>query len=309
MSIYKTEKFISKSKEIYGNRYSYTRTIYFNAKTKVIITCPIHGDFDQLPWNHYRYGCFSCGGSARKTTAQFITQANSVHNNSYDYQKVIYKNNSDKVQIFCPIHGLFEQSPVSHLSGIGCPQCGNRRQGDLKFSNTFTFAQKAHVVHNYFYDYSEVIYKRASQKVQIICPKHGDFLQTPNKHLSGGNCPGCNRSKGEEQIMSVLKDLKFSAKEQYRIADCKNKKPLPFDVGVFGEDRLLGLIEFQGKQHYEPIARFGGKDNFIKTTHNDKIKKTYCLQNNIPLLIIAYWNRSEVDSIVRKFILALRPTL
>ena len=51
------------------------------------------------------------------------------------------------------------------------------------------FIQKANVLHNNKYSYSEVNYTKSSIKVTIICPKHGRFHKTPNKHLSGQGCP------------------------------------------------------------------------------------------------------------------------
>ena len=42
----------------------------------------------------------------------------------YDYSLVRYVNNHTKVKIICPIHGVFEQTPDSHLQGAGCPRCG-----------------------------------------------------------------------------------------------------------------------------------------------------------------------------------------
>lgn len=40
-----TEKFIAKAKKIHNEKYNYDNTIYINCDTKVVINCPIHGDF------------------------------------------------------------------------------------------------------------------------------------------------------------------------------------------------------------------------------------------------------------------------
>lgn len=56
----------------------------------------------------------------------FINRAKKVHKDrNYDYSKIEYVNNSTKVKVGCPIHGEFYQEPNSHLSGNGCPKCGN----------------------------------------------------------------------------------------------------------------------------------------------------------------------------------------
>ena len=48
-----------------------------------------------------------------------------MHSNKYDYSKVEYVNTQTKVMIICPIHGVFEQIPSSHLKGYGCRKCSN----------------------------------------------------------------------------------------------------------------------------------------------------------------------------------------
>lgn len=61
--------------------------------------------------------------SVRKTTEQFIADAKAVHGNRYDYSKVEYKTNKDKVCIICPVHGEFWQTPNDHLRSSGCKKC------------------------------------------------------------------------------------------------------------------------------------------------------------------------------------------
>lgn len=120
-----TEEFIEKANLTHNNKYSYESSIYINTRTNITITCPIHGEFKQLPNNHIRgQRCPKCFGNKTKTTEEFIEEAKSLHNNFYDYSLTTYKNNKTKVTINCFKHGIFEQSPNSHLSGKGCPKCG-----------------------------------------------------------------------------------------------------------------------------------------------------------------------------------------
>lgn len=72
---------------------------------------------------------------------------------------------------------------------------------------------------------------------------------------------------------------------QYTFDGCRNKKQLPFD---FFLPDLNTVIEYQGKQHFEPIKYFGGDVQFEKRTINDNIKRNFCQDNNIPLLEIKY---------------------
>ena len=128
-------------------------------------------------------------------TKWFIEKAELVHGNKYDYSKVEYINYDTKIIIICPIHGKFHQTPNKHLHGQGCPLCGNFKISKQKTSNTEEFISKAKQVHGDKYDYSKLEYNKSNQKVCITCPIHGDFYQTPNKHLCGQGCPLCIKNK------------------------------------------------------------------------------------------------------------------
>ena len=61
------------------------------------------------------------------------------------------------------------------------------------------FIEKAKKVHGDKYDYSKVEYVNAKTKVCIICPKHGEFWQTPNTHQSGKSCIHCGNEKKKKK--------------------------------------------------------------------------------------------------------------
>ena len=120
------------------------------------------------------------------TTEEFIERAKSVHGDKYDYSKTVYKKSTEKVCIICPIHGEFWQTPKIHLNGFGCSKCSHKHS-----YTTMEWIELAKKVHGDKYDYTKVEYKNAFKKVCIICPKHGEFWQTPNGHLNGDGCPKC----------------------------------------------------------------------------------------------------------------------
>ena len=129
------------------------------------------------------------------TLKDFIDKANLIHDNKYDYSKVEYVNNSTKVCIICTEHGEFWQTPRNHLIGQGCPLCN----GTFKLTNQ-EFIEKANLIHNNKYDYSKVKYVNNNTKVCIICPKHGEFWQTPHHHLNGHGCSKCrNENNGDRR--------------------------------------------------------------------------------------------------------------
>jgi len=125
------------------------------------------------------------------TSNDFIERSNKIHKGKYDYSLVEYKNNSTKVKIICPDHGIYDQLPNHHIKKHGCSRCG----GSFKIT-TEEFIEKAVKVHGDRYNYSLVKYKNANTKVKIICPDHGIYEQSSIHHLNRGQgCPICNSSK------------------------------------------------------------------------------------------------------------------
>ena len=124
-----TEEFIEQSNAAHGSFYDYTKTVYTGALDKVTITCPHHGDFNQEASSHKRgTGCPTCGqlktnSKNARTQEEFLTRAKEIHGNTYDYTKVVYTSGTNKVDILCKFHGVFLQSPNSHLKGSGCAAC------------------------------------------------------------------------------------------------------------------------------------------------------------------------------------------
>ena len=124
-----TEQFIIDAKKIHGDKYDYSLVEYEKAIIKVKIICTIHGIFEQSPNDHLSgHGCSKCFGDNQRILKQsnkeeFITKANLIHDNKYDYSLVDYKHSKSKVKIICSIHDVFEQIPKGHLSGHGCPKC------------------------------------------------------------------------------------------------------------------------------------------------------------------------------------------
>ena len=112
-----------------------------------------------------------------------------------------------------------------------------------------------------------------------------------------GCCPYCIETRGEKIIRRKLESKKISIISQYRFKDCKNKNPLRFDFYLPDYDIC---IEYHGRQHYEPVEFFGGKKNFNEQRKRDKIKEKYCKENNIPLLVIPYWEFDNIEKILEE---------
>ncbi len=122
------QRFIERAITKHGKIYDYSQVQYVNAHTLVVIVCPTHGAFTQMPNAHVHCGCNQCGYIAastklRKDTNSFIEQSKNIHGWVYSYENVRYQNSKTNVIITCSIHGDFNQQPSNHLQGMGCPVC------------------------------------------------------------------------------------------------------------------------------------------------------------------------------------------
>lgn len=287
-----TKLFIEKSKKVHGDKYDYSLIEYVNAAIKVKIICKKHGIFEQTPnANLNGYGCKKC---ALETVSKklsfnkdiFLQKCKITHGEKYDYSLVEYKGSKIKVKIICPVHGVFEQKPVTHFSGGGCKKCSVESTTKKLTMSYESFVGNAKKIHGDRYDYSLSKYVNSATKVIIICPEHGEFMQTPDAHIIGKNrCPMCKSSKGEDVIKNFLKENSIKFIPQKRFKDCKCILALPFDFFL----PLHNIcIEYDGELHFKAVKYFGGEDKLQKTQINDKIKTEYCKKNNIPLIRISY---------------------
>lgn len=227
-------------------------------------------------------------------TETFIKKAQSIHKNAdgtpkYDYSKVKYVNSHTKVCIICHNkdefgveHGEFWQTPKCHLKGENCPKCTNNvSSGDF-------FIEKAKEKHKNeknesLYDYSKVNYKNSLTKVCIICPLHGEFWQSPGRHLMGDGCPKCKASKMEDAVMKLFSKYKIEYISQ------AGDETLAF-IGKLKIDFYLPehkiAIECQGEQHFKSIKHFGGKDYYDKQKMRDLRKYNLCVNNGISMFYL-----------------------
>ena len=283
-------EFIEKSNKIHNNKFDYSKSIYVNANTKMIIICPTHGEFLSTPYEHTKnmYSCALCDPTYTLGNEKFIEKAITKHGNLYDYSKVNYIKNDINVEIICNLHGSFMQKPGPHLRGQGCPNCVNNKK-----SNTEEFAEKAIKIHGNKYDYSLVEYTTKKEKVKIICNLHGIFEQKAYVHLSGHGCKICRNSKMELYLRKKLIYNNINFLTDYRFDDCRNVLPLPFD---FYLTTLNILIECDGIQHHKSIEYFGGEERFKYQKINDEIKTNYCKNNN--LLLYRVNSLTDIDSLL-----------
>lgn len=195
-----TEEFILDAKNVHGEKYDYSSVVYVSSTVPVDIICPVHGFFKQTPTHHLskKRGCKKCN-SIRLTKNDFLQRAKGVHGDKFTYGE--YKSMTSPVEIFCREHGRFLQLPQNHIrQKQGCPKCRIVKM----FMENEEFVDRSKKIHRGKYDYSSVVYERANNKVEIICPTHGPFLQTPKEHLSGKGCRKCSCDKRKNRLFSNI---------------------------------------------------------------------------------------------------------
>ena len=219
----------------------------------------------------------------------FKKRSNLVHKNKYDYSKVIYTKINEPVEIICPKHGSFWQTPVHHMKGFGCSECKKEKESNRFRLTNSQFLERAYKIHGSKYKYDLTNYKNCNTKIKIHCPLHGWFYQRALAHLQGHGCSLCRTSSNERKISIFLEKNNIPYISQYKIKDCRRIMPLPFDFAIFNEDDSLKcLIEYQGEQHFKIKKFYGGKDFYKLQKERDKIKRDYCRKNNIKLYYITY---------------------
>lgn len=240
----------------------------------------------------------------RKTQEDFIRELEVAYPNKY---KVLgrYEGFHKPIEVKCKDCGSIYKNKPSNLLNYGCQICyGNQLITQTEFENDIC---------NKYGDRYEVIgeYVNADTPIEVLCNQcNNKWFPIPYNLKLGYGCPKCRTSKGELEVERVLKNVGVIYEPQYRIEECKNIKPLPFDFAVFDNGDLLLLIEYDGVQHFKtrPNNFFGGTEGYNRTKINDNIKNTYCINNNISLLRIPYWEFNNIEKIVCSKINMLIPS-
>lgn len=304
------EKFIEDAIRVNGNKYIYDKVVYRTSKHNVIITCPIHGDFEQTPNSHLRgCGCPKCadgrtGDRCRMTVEEFLSRAKEVHANKYDYSLVTKETFIDSytaIEIICKKHGVFKQSPGQHLGGRGCYWCGKESMAQKQALTRDDVVRRCNEIFDKKYDYSLFTeYHSKKDIIQVICPKHGVWSVSIDNHMyRQSGCPHCKRSLGEERIAQFLDSREVVYIPQYKFNNeyllCSNKKL----VVDFYLPSMNIVIEYNGIQHYEQSPVFKER-TLEEQKERDFAIQSFCKQHNLKLIVISYKEYGNIDSILSK---------
>ena len=123
-----TKSFIEEAKEIYGDRYDYSKVDYKNRDHRVIVTCPVHGDFQVYAREHLDgKGCPKCDKGEK-----FIAKLKEKFGDKFGLDEFVYESSTSPVTLICPTHGAFSKLPNQILNlQFGCPHCGNDAKEEI----------------------------------------------------------------------------------------------------------------------------------------------------------------------------------
>lgn len=248
------DAFVCRSRKVHGDKFDYTSVQWVNARTPIVVGCPIHGPIEVSPSYHYLpagHGCPSCAEEHRqriiahknvernlRTTEEFIRRAVNVHGNRYDYSKTLYAGSKNKVIITCRAHGDFEQRPDKHIGKrpANCPKCSmESRRSKLKGRYTF----------DYFLNNAEEREVPALlYMVEMVSP-------TERFHKIG--------------ITTTSVEQRFKSGYYHYTANIIAEMPMSLYDAFVREQQILSQY---AKHKYIPDVSFGGRNECFSLTNN-----------------------------------------
>lgn len=279
---------------------------YKKASEKVNVKCKICETAFSIRAAHLLegQGCTNCRKKLmRKTHEDFIKELYIKNEKAFSFDILgEYKTSHTKILCKCKIcNNEWEVKPNALLQGHGCPKCARKIAGESKTLSQEEIESRIINVNPNI----EILGKYIGLKEKLECKCllcNNIWFPTPANLLHGTGCPFCSTSKGENKIVDVLTDMNILFEVQ---------KTFEGLLGIYGRklsyDFYLPtynlLIEYQGKQHYEPIDWFGGEEKFEYQQEHDKRKREYAKLHNIELMEIPYWDFDNIKNILKNYLI------
>lgn len=305
----RSNTFIEEASDKHGGKFDYSKVEYKGAHTPVTIICPIHGEFEQTPSVHLNTkGCPKCsysrtGESLKTAPSKIRAKLESIHKDSLIIEFPPNFGWQSELTCTCPVHGEFKKT-ARLLERSGCNKCSLERTAFKATKTIDEFVEQCRLKHGDRYDYSKVVYKNTRLPVEIVCPTHGSFWQTPDKHLRGHGCPMCassGKSRMEQELADFVKSLipEHLVEQQYRVDGYGVHRSLDIAVPMIG----FG-IEFNGLYWHSEVK---GKDSCYHSNKNN-----IALYEGIHDVLHIYeddwlFRRHIVENLIKYRLLLLKP--
>lgn len=270
---------------------------YKNGREKLDIECKCGNIFSQNFKNFkntMKYSCPRCNYHS----LSYNEVKNDIEVHGGTLLSDIYINNETKLDVKCGCGNIFSAMyrDIKSKSRYNCPKCNNRP--NLTFDEVKSFiSSKGCELLSDTYINNNIPIKIKCKCGVVFSRRFNNFKDSESYY-----CNHCskNMSKGEYKIEEYLIKNNITYRKQYRFTDCKFHRRLSFDFAIFKDDKLVYLIEYDGRQHYEIIRAFGGLDGFIDGKIRDTIKNEYCKNNNIKLIRIPFTEINNIENILRQ---------
>lgn len=129
------------------------------------------------------------------------------------------------------------------------------------------------------------------------CNNCGSIIEISSNRLKNQISCGCIKSKGEEKIAKILTENNYNFIREWKTKELVDIDLLKFDFAILDDNgKLLCLIEYQGRQHYEIGSGWSNENHLQRTQKHDQMKREYCKQNNIKLVEIPYTDFDKIDN-------------
>lgn len=270
-------------------------------KVWVQFVCPNHREYgvQEMPYNNMKRVVVGCQHCIGRNDDEKIVLAEMYNANPNIELLEPYQGRTKRIKMRCIVHNIVsEKEPYEVISGKGCVQCGLEKLSQQARTPKDVFIED---LYNKYKDINLVSgYTAKTEYANFHCNLCSADWTDIAWYVEKRGCPRCNGISIEAKIGEILQRYKINYIPQYSFSDCKDQRSLPFDYYI---PEYNILIEYDGEQHYKPV-NFGGISNEdaaknLKTTQrHDEIKTNYCIENNIPLIRIPYWNKNNLENVL-----------
>jgi Zn finger protein HypA/HybF involved in hydrogenase expression len=248
-------------------------------------------------------GCPECGKKKAKDTVKWhITQEKfiaKIPNEFLDTIEILgkYEFQNYKLDVRCrTCNRIWSSTPTYLYKKWGCDDCKRKKKGLLSRKSHDVFLLEINQVHDGCIELLEN-YTTGENRILVRCLQCEHQWTPVAARLRRRGCPKCISSKGEKKIERILLENNVVYRQQLGFDDfrtirgCKYK----FDFGIFIQNNLSHLIEYDGQQHFKPVKIWGGMPRYLRQVELDRMKNEYCENKNIRLIRIPYTEFSKID--------------
>lgn len=298
------EQFVSEVTELLGDEYKVINRYIRNDKRVTFYHTVCKNTYPVIPRNiiSKQTKCPFCkskelGNLFRKKHEKFVSEVYLKYEEEYT---VIGKYKGAHTDILIRHEKCKREYPVKPTDFLSGKQCSRCQRVERITTEDFKRLVRGSVGDEYIVVGEYVNARKPITILHSICEQ--EFNPNPYEFVRRDTrCPCITASKGNRRIASYLKTKTcLTYMMEYRDRRCRDERPLPFDSAIFYEDVLLFLVEFDGKQHEEPVEHFGGVEQFALTQKHDRIKNDFCNYYTIPIIRIKRKEFDKIESVLNK---------